>query len=63
MLLLTTSTIADTSTANNSRITITTIIKLPMIGCDPSIMGIGPVEAIRGALKAANLTLGRYVAV
>ena len=26
-------------------------------GCDPSIMGIGPVEAIRGALKSANLTL------
>jgi len=22
-------------------------------------MGIGPVEAIRGALKAANLTLGK----
>lgn len=30
-----------------------------MLGCDPSIMGIGPVEAIRGALKAANLTLGK----
>jgi acetyl-CoA acetyltransferase len=29
-----------------------------LLGCDPSIMGIGPVEAIRGALKAANLTLG-----
>lgn len=27
------------------------------VGCDPSIMGIGPVEAIRGALKSANLTL------
>lgn len=27
------------------------------VGCDPSIMGIGPVEAIRGALKAAGLTL------
>lgn len=26
-------------------------------GCDPSIMGIGPVEAIKGALKKANLTL------
>jgi acetyl-CoA acyltransferase 2 len=29
------------------------------VGCDPSIMGIGPVEAIRGALKAANLTLAQ----
>lgn len=27
------------------------------VGCDPSIMGIGPVEAIRSALKAANLNL------
>ncbi len=27
------------------------------VGCDPSIMGYGPVEAIRGALKVANLTL------
>jgi acetyl-CoA acyltransferase 2 len=27
------------------------------VGCDPSIMGIGPVEAIRKALKAANLEL------
>jgi len=26
-------------------------------GCDPSIMGIGPVDAIRSALKAANLRL------
>lgn len=28
------------------------------VGCDPSIMGIGPVEAIRLALKRANLQLG-----
>lgn len=27
------------------------------VGCDPSIMGIGPVEAIRGALGAAGLSL------
>jgi acetyl-CoA acyltransferase 2 len=27
------------------------------VGCDPSIMGIGPVEAIRTALKASNLTI------
>lgn len=26
-------------------------------GCDPSIMGVGPVDAIRSTLKAANLTL------
>ncbi len=27
------------------------------VGVDPSIMGIGPVPAIKGALKKANLTL------
>ena len=27
------------------------------VGCDPSIMGIGPVEAIREALRRANLKL------
>lgn len=27
-------------------------------GCDPSIMGIGPVPAIRGALDSAGLSLG-----
>jgi len=27
------------------------------VGCDPSIMGIGPVEAIRSALSTANLSL------
>lgn len=27
------------------------------VGCEPTEMGIGPVEAIRGALQAANLTL------
>jgi len=36
---------------------LTQIIGWHRVGCDPSIMGIGPVEAIRGALKAANLTL------
>lgn len=33
------------------------IIGWHRVGCDPSIMGIGPVDAIRGALAAANLTL------
>lgn len=27
------------------------------VGCDPEIMGIGPVETVRKALKRANLTL------
>lgn len=33
------------------------IVSWSRVGCDPSIMGIGPVEAIREALKAAGLTL------
>jgi acetyl-CoA acyltransferase 2 len=33
------------------------VVSWSRVGCDPSIMGIGPVEAIRNALKAANLTL------
>jgi acetyl-CoA acyltransferase 2 len=33
------------------------IVAWSRVGCDPSIMGIGPVEAIREALKAAGLTL------
>ena len=33
------------------------IVSWARVGCDPSIMGIGPVDSIRNALKAANLTL------
>jgi len=33
------------------------VISWARVGCDPTIMGIGPVEAIRNALKAAGLTL------
>lgn len=33
------------------------LISYHVSGCDPSIMGIGPVPAIQGALKRANLTL------
>jgi len=33
------------------------LISYHVSGCDPSIMGIGPVPAIQGALKKANLTL------
>ena len=28
------------------------------VGCEPSIMGIGPVEAIKGVLQAAQVQLG-----
>jgi len=34
------------------------IVSYNSVGCDPKIMGIGPVPAITNALKAANLQLG-----
>ena len=33
------------------------VVSWSRVGCDPSTMGIGPVEAIRVALKASGLTL------
>ncbi|CAM9349772.1 unnamed protein product, partial [Hapterophycus canaliculatus] len=33
------------------------IVATHVVGCDPAIMGIGPAEAIRGALQKAGLTL------
>jgi len=33
------------------------IVSFNSVGCDPKIMGIGPVPAINNALKAADLTL------
>lgn len=33
------------------------IIAHKVVGCDPAIMGIGPVEAVRGVLKQAGLQL------
>lgn len=33
------------------------IVATHEVGCDPAIMGIGPVDAIRGALQKAGLTL------
>ena len=43
---------------NNSK-PLARIVAWHRVGCDPSIMGIGPVEAIRGALNAAGLTLAQ----
>ena len=36
---------------------LTRIVAWSRVGCDPTMMGIGPVEAIREALKAAGLKL------
>jgi len=38
---------------------LTRVVAWHRVGCDPSIMGIGPVEAIRGVLKASSLTLAQ----
>lgn len=43
---------------NNSK-PLARIVSWHRVGCEPSIMGIGPVEAIRGALHAAGLTLAQ----
>jgi acetyl-CoA acyltransferase 2 len=44
--------------ANNLK-PLSRVVAWHRVGCDPSIMGIGPVEAIRGVLKAANLSLDK----
>lgn len=33
------------------------LVAMHEVGCDPTIMGIGPAGAIRGALQKAGLTL------
>lgn len=33
------------------------IVSMAVTGCDPSVMGIGPVEAVKKALRLANLKL------
>jgi acetyl-CoA acyltransferase 2 len=35
------------------------VVSYAVVGCEPEIMGIGPVEAIRRALSRAGLTLGQ----
>ena len=46
----------DTIKANSLK-PLVRIVSWSRVGCDPSIMGVGPVEAMRGALAAAKLTL------
>jgi len=43
--------------ANGMNKPLARLVAWSRVGCDPSIMGIGPVEAIRKALGAAKLTL------
>lgn len=48
---------SEEATRANNLTPLSRVVAWSRVGCDPSIMGIGPVEAIRNALKAANLTL------
>jgi acetyl-CoA acyltransferase 2 len=47
----------ETAVAANGLTPLARVVGWNRVGCDPTIMGIGPVEAIRGALAAAGLTL------
>eukprot|EP00128_Syssomonas_multiformis_P006891 Colp12_sorted_trinity150504_noHs@27354 len=48
---------SEEAVRENGLVPLARVVAWNRVGCEPSIMGIGPVEAIRGALKAANLTL------
>ena len=47
----------DEAIAENGLTPLVRIVSYARVGCDPTIMGIGPVDAIRNALSAANLTM------
>lgn len=50
--------VAGESTLSSNKITpLGRIVAWHEVGCDPAIMGIGPADAIRGALDKAGLTL------
>lgn len=49
--------VSESAVKENNLKPLSRVVAWHRTGCDPSIMGIGPVEAIRGALKAAGLTL------
>jgi len=49
----------DAGVKEHSLKPLTRVVAWHRVGCDPSIMGIGPVEAIRGVLKASSLTLDK----
>ncbi|CAM9768050.1 unnamed protein product [Scytosiphon promiscuus] len=50
--------LAGESAVGQSKLTpLARVVATHVVGCDPAIMGIGPAEAIRGALEKAGLTL------
>ena len=50
---------SEESVKENSLTPLARIVGWARTGCDPSIMGIGPVDAIRNALSATGLTLAQ----
>lgn len=48
---------SEAAVKSNNLVPLARMVSWARVGCDPSIMGIGPVEAIRNALKAAKLEL------
>lgn len=49
----------DVGIAENNLTPLSRIVAWSRVGCDPSIMGIGPVPAIQNALSIAGLTLSQ----
>lgn len=49
--------VGEDAVKENNLTPLSRVVAWSRVGCDPSIMGIGPVEAIRSVLKATNLTL------
>ncbi|CAM9436225.1 unnamed protein product, partial [Laminaria digitata] len=47
----------ESALSGNNLAPLARVVAMHEVGCDPAIMGIGPADAIRGALQKAGLTL------
>ena len=47
----------ESALSQNNLAPLARVVTMHGVGCDPAIMGIGPADAIRGALQKAGLTL------
>lgn len=48
---------SDAAVRSNSLVPLSRMVAWSRVGCEPSLMGIGPVKAIQDVLTVANLTL------
>lgn len=48
---------SEDAVSENNLLPLAKVVAWNRVGCDPSIMGIGPVEAMKGALSIANLSM------